>query len=93
MLPKAQVLSRCQLSINQSSFGCVLLKYFGEQTCTKMGHFLAGELDDKFKETKMIWKMRVWLSAYAEQKCPWTFPEMDFSPNHMIIFIAKTSVY
>lgn len=54
MLPKSQVLSRCQLSINQSSFGCVLLKYFGEQTCTKMGHFLAGELEDKFKETKMI---------------------------------------
>lgn len=43
---------------------------FGEQTRTNMGHSLAGKLEDKFKETKMIFRLRVWLPAYAEQKCP-----------------------
>lgn len=43
---------------------------FGEQTCTNMGHSLAGELEDKFKETEMIFMLRVWLLAYTEQKCP-----------------------
>lgn len=42
---------------------------FEEQTCTSTGHSLARELDDKFKETQMIFKLRVWLPAYAEQKC------------------------
>jgi len=59
---------------------------FVKQTCTNMGHYLAGELVDKFKETKMIFRLRLWLPAYAEQKCPWPFPKMGFSPNQCNYF-------